>query len=144
VETEREQAWDRIRQLIIDRAPPTEIADAFRNRLRSRYEPEEVKLSWITLIEADPMSLIRVFCQLPYQADGSTDPVARAAMETYISRLMHEKYAAARSKVVNSLRNMFKANPGSPTLVNFMALAKWIDKDAAARLSAEIGMPATQ
>lgn len=143
-ETEREQAWDRIRQLIIDRAPPTEIADAFRNRLRSRYEPEEVKLSWITLIEADPMSLIRVFCQLPYQADGSTDPVARAAMETYISRLMHEKYAAARSKVVNSLRNMFKANPGSPTLVNFMALAKWIDKDAAARLSAEIGMPATQ
>jgi hypothetical protein len=79
---------------------------------------------------------------LPYLADGSTDPIARAVMETYVTRLTHEKYAAAYVKVVNSLRNMFKAKPDSPTLVNFLALVKWVDGPAAAKLSADIGMSA--
>jgi hypothetical protein len=61
-------------------------------------------------------------------------------METYVSRLTHEKYAVVYNKVLTSLRNMFKANPESPTLVNFMALVKWIDSAAAAKISGDIGM----
>ena len=61
-------------------------------------------------------------------------------MESYVNRLTHEKYAATYHKVVNSLRNMFKANPESPTLVNFMALVRWVDAEAANKLSADIGM----
>ena len=89
------------------------------------------------------MTFIRTFCQLPYLADGKTDSVARAVMESYVTRLTHEKYAATYKKVVNSLKNMFHANAHSPTLVNFMSLVKWVDADAAKKLSADIGMPAT-
>jgi hypothetical protein len=138
-EVERQLAWEKIKGLITGRADPTDIASAIRHRLHARYDADEMKQSWITLTEADPISLIRVFCQLPYLADGSTDPVARALMETYVTRLTHEKYAAVYHKVANSLRNMHRANPNSPTLVNFLALVKWVDAEAANKLNADIG-----
>src|SRR6185312_4230159 len=100
-ENERQRAWDKIKELIISRAEPALIAAAIRDRLHARYDPDEVKQSWITLIEADPISLIRVFCQLPYLPDGKTDQVARAVMETYVTRLTHEKYATVYNKVMN-------------------------------------------
>jgi hypothetical protein len=78
------------------------------------------------------------FCQLPYLADGRTDPLAQTIMTTYISRLMHEKYANVYQKIVNSLRNMIKANPQSPTLVNFMTLVRWVDAEAARRLNGDL------
>jgi hypothetical protein len=62
-------------------------------------------------------------------------------METYVTRLTHEKYAAVYNKVVNSLKNMFKANPASPTLLNFLTLVKWVDPEAAKKLGGEIGLP---
>ena len=142
-EMERQRAWDNIKELITRRADPAAIAAAIRDRLHAKYDADEVKESWITLTDTDPISLIRVFCQLPYLADGRTDPVARALMETYVTRLTHEKYAAIYTKVVNSLRNMFKANAQSPTLVNFVSLVKWVDATAATKISGDIGMPAT-
>lgn len=142
LETERQIAWESVKELIARRAEPGAIATAIRDRLHARYDSDEVKQSWITLIEADVITLIRTFCQLPYLADGSTDPIARAVMETYVTRLTHEKYAAAYAKVVNSLRNMFKAKPDSPTLLNFLALVRWVDGTAAAKLSVDIGMSA--
>ena len=138
-EVERQLAWEKIKELITSRADPTDIAAAIRHRLHIRYDADEMKQSWITLTEADPISLIRVFCQLPYLPDGSTDPVARALMETYVTRLTHEKYASVYHKVANSLRNMHRANPNSPTLVNFLALVKWVDVEAANKLNADIG-----
>lgn len=140
-EVERQLAWDKIKELIVRRADPAAVAAAIRDRLHAKYVAEEVKQSWITLIEADVISLIRIFCQLPYLANGKTDPIAQAVLETYVSRLMHEKYAAIYTKVVNSLRNMFKAKPDSPTLLNFVALVKWVAPEAASRLSHDIGMP---
>jgi hypothetical protein len=140
-EMEREKAWDEVKELITKRREPAAIATAIRNRLHAKYDADEVKQSWLTLCDADVMTFIRTFCLLPYLADGKTDPVARAAMETYVVRLMHEKYAATHKKVVNSLKNMFRANAQSPTLVNFMALVKWLDADAAKKLSADVGMP---
>ncbi|HWY73998.1 MAG TPA: hypothetical protein VN281_00190, partial [Verrucomicrobiae bacterium] len=119
---------------------PSAIAAAFRQRLHSKYDSDEIKQSWLTLIDADPMSLIRTFCQLPYLPDGRTDPIARTIMETYITRLTHEKYAATYNKVVNSLKNMYRAKPDSPTLVNFLALVRWVDPVSADRLSQDIGM----
>jgi len=142
VEMERQRAWDEIKELIMRRREPAAIASAIRDRLHAKYDADEIKQSWLTLIEADVMTFIRTFCQLPYLADGRTDSVARAAMETYVIRLTHEKYAATYKKVVNSLKNMFHANAHSPTLVNFIALVKWVDADAAKKLSADIGMPA--
>jgi hypothetical protein len=139
-ELERQLAWEKIKGLITSRAEPGAIATAIRQRLHARYDADEMKQSWVTLTEADPISLIRVFCQLPYLADGSTDPVARAVMETYVTRLTHEKYATVYNKVMNSLRNMHKANPHSPTLLNFLALVKWVDPEAANKLNADIGM----
>jgi hypothetical protein len=139
-EVERQLAWEKIKALITGRADPTDIAAAIRQRLHARYDADEMKQSWVTLTEADPISLIRVFCHLPYLADGSTDPVARALMETYVTRLTHEKYTAVYVKVANSLRNMHRANPNSPTLVNFLALVKWVDPAAANKLNADIGM----
>jgi hypothetical protein len=141
-EQERQRAWENIKELITRRADPAAVAAAIRDRLHARYDADEVRQSWITLTDADPISLIRVFCQLPYLADGRTDPVARAVMETYITRLTHEKYAAIYHKVVNSLKNMFKANANSPTLVNFLALVKWLDPLAATKLHTDIGMTA--
>jgi len=140
LESERQIAWEKIKGLLSSRSEPGDIAAAIRDRLHARYDAEEAKQSWLTLAEAEPLSFIRVFCQLPYLADGRTDPVARAVMETYVTRLTHEKYAATYHKVVNSLRNMFKANAQSPTLLNFIALVKWLDAAAAQKLGADLGM----
>jgi hypothetical protein len=140
-ETERQMAWEKIKEMIASRREPTAVAAAVRERLHAKYDADEMKQSWVTLTEADPISLIRVFCHLPYLADGRTDPVARAVMETYVTRLTHEKYAATYQKVISSLRNMFRANPSSPTLLNFVALVKWLDQEAANKISADIGMP---
>jgi hypothetical protein len=139
-ELERQLAWEKIKSLVTGRADPSAIASAVRDRLHARYDADEMKQSWVVLTEADPISLIRVFCQLPYLADGTTDPVARALMETYVTRLTHEKYASVYNKVMNSLRNMYKANPHSPTLLNFLALVKWVDPAAAQKLNTDIGM----
>jgi hypothetical protein len=143
VEKERQLAWEKIKQLIASRAEPAAIAAAIRARLHARYNSDEIKQSWLTLTEADPMSLIRTFCQLPYLPDGKTDAIAQPVLETYVIRLMHEKYAATHTKVVNSLKNMFKAKPDSPTLLNFLALVKWVDAESANKLRIDIGMPAT-
>ncbi|MDB6015774.1 MAG: hypothetical protein JWR19_263 [Pedosphaera sp.] len=139
-EMERQMAWEKIKQLITPRGNPTAIAGAFRERLHVKYDADEIKQSWLTLTEADPMSLIRIFCQLPYLPDGKTDSIARPIMETYVSRLTHEKYAGTYTKVANSLKNMFRAKADSPTLVNFLALVRWVDPAAADKLSADIGM----
>ena len=141
-EVERELAWDMIRELITHRAEPTAIATAIRDRLHAHYDSDEVKQSWITLVEAEPILFIRTFCQLPYLADGRTDAIARAVLESYVTRLTHEKYAATYAKVLSSLKNMFKAKPDSPTLLNFIALVKWVDADAANKLGRDIGLHA--
>ena len=141
-EVERELAWDMIRELITHRAEPAAIATAIRDRLHAHYDSDEVKQSWITLVEAEPISFIRTFCQLPYLADGRTDAIARAVLESYVTRLTHEKYAATYAKVLSSLKNMFKAKPDSPTLLNFIALVKWVDADAANKLGRDIGLHA--
>lgn len=141
-EVERQLAWERVKDLIGRRAEPAAIATAIRDRLHVKYDAGEVKESWIALIEADVISFIRTFSQLPYLPDGSTDNIARPVMEAYVSRLMHEKYAPTYHKVVTSLKNMFKAKPDSPTLVNFIALVKWVDAAAANKLSSDIGMAA--
>jgi hypothetical protein len=139
-EMERQMAWEKIKDMITSRNEPHAIAAAFRERLHAKYDADEMKQSWVTLTEADPISLIRVFCALPYLEDGRTDPVARAVMETYVTRLTHEKYAGTYQKVLNSLRNMHKANPHSPTLQNFIALVRWVDTETANKLSTDIGM----
>jgi hypothetical protein len=139
-ELERQLAWEKVKDLIINRADPNAIATAIRQRLHAKYDADEMKQSWVTLTEAPPITLIHVFCQLPYLPDGSTDPVARAVMETYVTRLTHEKYAAVYNKVVNSLRNMYRNNPSSASLVNFLALVKWVDPTASSKLNADIGM----
>ena len=141
-ELERQLAWERVKELITTRSDPALIAAAIRERLHAHYDAEELKQSWLTLAEADAISLIRVFCHLPYLADGRTDPIAQTIMATYVTRLTHEKYATIYHKVVNSLRNMFRAKPDAPTLVNFIALVRWVDADAAVKLAGEIGMTA--
>ena len=88
------------------------------------------------------MSFVRIFCALPFLPDGQTDPAARPLLETYVQRLMHEKYAATYAKVLTTLRNMFKARADGPALMNFIALVKWIDPEAAAKLGRDIGMTA--
>lgn len=140
-ETERQMAWLRVQDMVQRRSDPVSIAEAIRARLNSKYNADEIRQSWITLTEADPMTLIRIICHLPYLPDGKTDPIARTVLETYVTRLLHEKYAATYHKVLNSLRNMFRAKPDSPTLVTFVALVKWASPEAAARVSADIGMP---
>jgi NAD(P)-dependent dehydrogenase (short-subunit alcohol dehydrogenase family) len=69
---ERELAWDRIKELILQRAEPSIVAAAIRDRLHAKYDSDEVKQSWITLVESEPIAFIRTFCQLPYLADGRT------------------------------------------------------------------------
>lgn len=140
-EVERELAWDKIKELIIQRAEPSVVAAAIRDRLHAKYDNDEVKQSWITLVESEPIAFIRTFCQLPYLADGRTDPIARAVLESYTTRLTHEKYAGTYAKVLSSLKNMFKAKADSPTLLNFIALVKWVDADSANKLSRDIGLP---
>jgi hypothetical protein len=139
-EQERQVVWDKIKDLVTGRAEPSAIAAAIRDRLHAKYENDEIKQSWITLTEADPITFIRAFCQLPYLPDGKTDPIAKPVMEAYVVRLTHEKYAATYTKVVNSLKNMFKAKPDSPLLLNFIALVRWAEPGAAAKLSHDIGM----
>lgn len=140
-EMERQLAWAKIKELITRRSDAATVASAIRDRLNAKYDVEEIRQSWITLTEADPMSLIRIFCQLPFRADGKTDPIARTVMETYVTRLTHEKYASTYNKVLTSLRNMFHAKPDSPTLLNFVALVKWADAAAVNKLCADVGMP---
>jgi hypothetical protein len=140
-EMERQLAWAKIKDLIGRRTDAASVANVIRERLHAKYDSDEIRQSWITLTEADPMSLIRIFCQLPFRADGRTDPIARTVMETYVTRLTHEKYASTYHKVLNSLRNMFHAKPDSPTLLNFIALVKWAGPDAVNKLCADVGMP---
>ena len=132
--------WDIIRELIAHHASPNEITDAIRKQLHAKYDADEVKLSWLVLAESDPMSLVRVFCLLPYLPDGQTDPIARAILESYSNRLTHEKYAATYAKVVHALKNLYKVKADSPALVNFLALMKWVDPASAEKLSRDIGM----
>ncbi len=140
-EQDRQMAWGRIKESINQRTDAGTIAAAFRDRLNAKYDADELKQSWITLTEADPMTLIRIFCQLPYLATGQTDPIAKPVMETYVTRLTHEKYAATYSKIIKSLRNMFQAKADSPTLLNFVNLVRWASPEAADRICADIGMP---
>ena len=142
-EMERQFAWEKIKDLIASRADPGAIATGIRERLHAKYDSDEIKQSWVTLIEADPITFIRAFCQFPYLPTGKTDPIAQPVLESYVVRLTHEKYAATYHKVVTSLKNMFKARPDSPTLVNFVALVRWTDAAAADKLAADIGMNVT-
>jgi hypothetical protein len=135
-------AWDIIKEQIAGRATPAEITDAIRKQLHARYDADEVKQSWLILTESDPMILVRVFCLLPYLPGGETDPVARAVLETYASRLMHEKYAATYDKVIQALRKLFKVKADSPALVNFIALMKWIDPASSEKIKKDVGMAA--
>lgn len=140
-EAERQMAWDKVRDMIARRLDAVTIAEVIRNRLRDKYDADEIRESWIALTAADPMSLIKIFSHLPYTSDGKTDPIARPVMETYVTRLTHPKYAAIYGRVVCSLRNMYHAKHDSPTLVNFTALVRWVDAEAANKLSADVGMP---
>ena len=142
-EQERKMAWGNIEEMFSKRAAPHDIAAAIRDRLHAKFDAAELKQSWLTLTGTDPMSFIRIFCLLPYLPDGKTDLTIRPALESYIQRLMHEKYAATYAKVLTTLRNMFKAKADGPVLVNFIALVKWVDAGAAARLAGEIGMSVT-
>jgi hypothetical protein len=141
-EQERKQVWTGIEDLIASRAAPGDIAAAIRNRLHAKYDDEEVKQSWLTLTGTDPMSFIRIFCLLPYLPDGNTDPTVRPVLESYIQRLLHEKYAANYAKILTTLRNMFRARADGPALVNFIALVKWVDPEVSAKLCKDIGMSA--
>jgi len=141
-ETERKLAWGKIKDLVAARTDAGVVAAAIRDRLHEKYDAEEIRQSWITLIEMDPISLIRIFCAVPYRSDGKTDSIARPVLETYVTRLTHEKYQATYKKIVNSLKNMYVAKPDSPTLQNFVSLVRWVDAAAADRISADIGMPA--
>jgi hypothetical protein len=145
-EVERQSAWEKIRENIKRRPEPPALAAVIRDRLHAHYDGDEIKESWLALIEADPMTLIRTVCAIPYLPDGRTDSIARPVLESYVSRLMHEKYAATYNKVMNSLKNVFKAKADSPTLLNFLALVKWVDAEAANKLGMDIGMfaPAPQ
>jgi hypothetical protein len=139
-EVEQRMAWEKIKDMIARRTDTTAIATAIRDRLNAKYDADEIRQSWLALTEADPISLIRIFCHVPYRPDGKTDSIARPVIETYVTRLVHEKYAATYKKVVNSLKNMFTAKPDSPTLLNFLALVRWVDPAAANKLCADIGM----
>jgi hypothetical protein len=141
-EKERELAWTHIKDLIGSRATPNDIVAAIRKRLHGNYDADEVKQSWMALTDSDPMVFVRVFCLLPYLPDGQTDPLARAILESYASRLTHEKYAAIYAKVLNALKNLFKVKADSPALVNFIALLKWVDADSAKKMAHDIGMSA--
>jgi hypothetical protein len=140
-EGERQMAWARIKEMIARRTDPATVAATIRDRLNAKYNVDEIRQSWITLTEAEPMALIRIFCQLPYFPNGKTDPIARTVIETYVTRLTHEKYTTTYNKVVKSLKNMFHAKPDSPTLLTFIALVRWADPDGAQKLCHDVGMP---
>ena len=140
-ELERQAAWSRIKEMITRRTDAGAVAAIIRERLNAKYDAEEIRQSWITLTEAEPMALIRIFCQLPYLPNGKTDPIARTVIETYVTRLTHEKYKATYQKVVKSLKNMFLAKPDSPTLLTFLGLVKWADPEGAHKLAQDVGIP---
>jgi len=139
-ERERELAWNHIRDLIGTRVTPGEVIATIRKRLHGRYDADEVKACWLMLTEADPMIFVRVFCLFPYLPDGQADPLARPILETFVTRLTHEKYAPVYAKTVHALKNLFKVKADSPALVNFIALVRWVDADAAAKISKDVGM----
>ena len=140
--TPEQSGWEQIKAMIANRATPNDVTVAIRYRLHAKYDDDEVKLSWLTLSESDPMVFVRVFCLLPYMPDGQTDPIARAVLESYATRLTHEKYATTYAKVINALKNLFKVKADSPALVNFLALVKWVDPASAEKIAADIGMNA--
>jgi len=142
VEVERQLAWGKIKDLIARRTDPTTVAAAIRERLNAKYDADEIRQSWITLTEADPMALIKIFCQLPYLANGKTDSIARTVMEAYVSRLTHEKYAPTYHKVINTLKTIYHAKPDSSTFLNFIALVRWASPEVATRLCADVGVKA--
>jgi len=142
-ELERKMTWAKIQALISNRGDPATVAATIRERLRAKYDSEEIKQSWIALTEAEPMMMIKIFCAMPYRPDGTTDPIAQTVMETYITRLTHEKYSATYQKAVNSLRTLYHAKPDAPTLQNFMALAKWSNAELAPKIYADVGMQMT-
>jgi hypothetical protein len=141
-EVERKNAWAKVKEMLAARSDATMVAAAIRARLNAKYDSDEIRQSWITLTETDPMSLIRVFCQIPYLPNGRTDPIAKTVLETYVTRLTHEKYAGIYHKVVTSLKNIFKTKPDSPTLLNFVALVRWASPEAADKLCVDVGMQA--
>jgi hypothetical protein len=141
VEGERQRAWAKIKEMVARRAEAAAIAAAIRDRLNAKYDADEIRQSWLALIEADSIALIRIFCQVPYRADGRMDAIALPVIEAYVSRLTHEKYAPIYHKVVNSLKTMFRARPDNPTLLTFLALVRWAHPEAANRLYADVGMP---
>jgi hypothetical protein len=132
--------WDIIKELIASRASPNEITDAIRKQLHAKYDADEVKQSWLILAESDPMSLVRVFCLLPYLPDGQTDPIARTVLESYSNRLTHEKYTTTYGKVINALKNLHKVKADSPALLNFIALVRWVDPASADKIAHDIGI----
>jgi hypothetical protein len=139
-EVEQRMVWEKIKDMIARRTEATTIAAAIRDRLNAKYDADELRQSWLALTEADPISLIRIFCHVPYRSDGKTDSIARPVIETYVTRLFHEKYAGTYKKVVNSLKNTFTAKHDSPTLLNFLALVRWVDPASANKLCGDIGM----
>jgi hypothetical protein len=139
-ERERQLAWDSIKDMIGSRAAPNEVIAAIRKRLHGKYESDEVKACWLVLTEADPMVFVRVFCLFPYLPDGQADPLGRPILETFVTRLTHEKYAVTYAKTVHALKNLFKVKADSPALVNFLALVKWVDANAADKIAKDIGM----
>ena len=141
-EMEQRMVWENIKARLAQRTSPNDIATAIRERLHAKYDGDEVKQSWLALTAAEPMALVRIFCLLPYLPDGQTDPMAQAILESYVSRLTHEKYAETYAKVVHALRNLFKVKPDSPALLNFISLVKWVNAEAADKLSQDIGLPA--
>lgn len=132
--------WDHIKLLIASRAAPNDITVAIRNRLHAKYDSEEVKQSWLILTESEPLTFVRIFCLLPYLPDGQTDPIARAALESYATRLTHEKYVVTYNKVIGALKNLFKVKADSPALVNFISLVKWVDPASAEKISRDVGL----
>ena len=139
-ERERQLAWDHIKDLIGSRATPNEVIATIRKRLHGRYDADEVKACWLVLTEADAMVFVRVFCLFPYLPDGQADPLARPILETFVTRLTHEKYAAVYTKTVHALKNLFKVKADSPALVNFIALVRWVDAPAAEKISKDVGL----
>ncbi len=63
-------------------------------------------------------------------------------METCVSRITHKKYASTYHKVLTGCRNLHKAKTDSPTLVNFLALVRWVDAETANRIGTDVGIQA--
>ena len=92
-EEERKQAWAKIKELIASRTDAAAVASVIRDRLHAKYDADEIRQSWITLTECRPHVLDKNLLSVALRADGKTDPIAHTVMETYVTRLTHEKYA---------------------------------------------------